>query len=240
MQLQIDLFPQEALYLCCQWNSGLRFAFEQWQKPLERKERFTPSWILMPQRLFPALVRSPTIFCKPRKIGPFSNGVTLRCWQNSKVLSPNSIKPLTCLKLVTWFAKVKVFLQSFWPFPSLLPFSSSLSLSHPPTHPLTCLPSPSSFSSLLPLNIKILSVTSALLVLMLTFPRVIKLQGSFFFKSRTHLFLSGSRWEPSADHFFPQCSCECVYLCIWAWVHTLSQRHMVIWRVCVVHEVLQC
>ena len=26
--------------------------------------------------------------------GPFSNSVLLRCWQNSNVLSPNSVKPL--------------------------------------------------------------------------------------------------------------------------------------------------
>lgn len=114
------------------------------KKPLERKERFTPSWILMPQRLFPAVVRSPTILCKPRKIGPFSNGVLLRCWQNAKVLSPNSIKPFTCLKLVTWFAKVKNFCYSlsgffFLSFPFflalclLLPPFSLLPLSFPPS-----------------------------------------------------------------------------------------------------------
>lgn len=131
-------------------------------------------------------------------------------WCDAKMLAefksafPKQYKAPYLFKAGYLVCQSKSFLTVFLAFsfsPSL--FFLSLSLSHPPTHPLTCLPSPSSFSSLLPLNIKILSVTSALLVLMLTFPRVIKLQGSFFFKSRTHLFLSGSRWEPSADHFFP-------------------------------------
>lgn len=173
----------------------------------------------MPQRLFPAAVRSPSLLHEPRKIGPFSTCVVLRCWQNSKVLSPTGIKPFTCLKLAIWFAKVKsflVFFSCFFPSAPCL-ISSLCGLTSSLFAPTLSFP-----SSYLPVfrqcQLSIMIFNTHLAV----WGRL-QGQGSFSLEqiSFIHCWALGGNFQLAI--FSLQCSCEyaCVYVCggMGQWAH---------------------
>lgn len=172
-------FPKKP-YLCCQWNSGLCFAFEHWQKATGKERKVYPLLDPYATASVPCRSEKSNYLLQAKKNRTFFKWCAAKMLAECKSAFPKQYKALYLFKacyLVCQGKKNKktkkpnkqLLLQSFLDFsffPSLF-FSAFVSLSS--------LPSPSSLPSLLTLKVKALSTTSALLFLTLTLPRGIKL-----------------------------------------------------------------